>query len=186
MWYAADEEVYDPLVGATIVDIFSVVIDLGSNFNWYGVATFSKICLFKDGYIYIAEDCNRPTGAILFGATVNRFDPGQGGSVKYLIKTGDSIKISFEDVPFHEYYGNNEGVGNVQAQMELFQNGDIIICYGLGDLPEGYSIGTGVTGVETLGTTYFIPDPPFNGDYATYAWPECQCWKFLMPQTPPS
>jgi hypothetical protein len=65
--------------------------------------------------------------------------------------------------------------------MQLFQNGDIIICYVEGEM-EGNDINAGV--VESLSTWYNITYSKFNGDTRTYDWPTNKCWIFLSPQLP--
>ena len=48
-WNTVDEKVYDALDDTNVVDLpmadESTVIDLDFNCNWFGGATFSKICL---------------------------------------------------------------------------------------------------------------------------------------------
>ena len=77
-----------------------------------------------------------------------------------------------------------EGDGIVQVQIELFQNGDVLICYGEGDIPEGNEFRAGIKQDYTSGdsgVTYPIEDPLFDEDGYTRDWPECKCWKFKMP-----
>ena len=175
-WNTANEEVYDILVSATNVDFTggsssTAVITLGFDYKWFGTP-FQKVCLSRFGYISISDSCDEDVGLIAFVRGL--LDPSAGGSAgQYLVKSStSSLKISFEDVKW------TGGDGNVQAQVELFPNGDILICYGEGDTA-GNEFTAGVQ--DSKRNDYPIEDPQFDGNQSTSVWPECQCWKFVMP-----
>ena len=180
-WNTANEEVYDILVSATNVDFTggsssTAVITLGFDYKWFGTP-FQKVCLSRFGYISISDSCDEDVGLIAFVRGL--LDPSAGGSAgQYLVKSStSSLKISFEDVKW------TGGDGNVQAQVELFPNGDILICYGRGDLARNGLFYAGI--LDSTGVAYrTIPDLPFNVNGFTRFWPECKCWKFKMPPTP--
>jgi hypothetical protein len=84
-------------------------------------------------------------------------------------------------VKFYDKWSEG-GIGNVQAQVKLFANGDIIFCYG-GDGSTGSPFNYFAAGVEDsrIPDAYPIPDSPFNGDGISNEWPANTCWKFHMP-----
>ena len=89
-------------------------------YNWFGTQ-LSEINLSRYGFVSMGREYID----FVYSADL---DPTAGGSIKYLQKSSpSSLKISFEDV---KWTGGN---GFVQAQMELFENGDVLICYGTGD-----------------------------------------------------
>jgi hypothetical protein len=110
-------------------------------------------------------------------------DPTAGaGAVKVGRKSGadESFKVSFEDI---QWYGDDE---EINVQVELFPNGDIIFCYGSGEMGVYYYNGEVrpmAAGVENsdLGNAFPIPDDPFNSGGITTEWPTNSCWKFQMP-----
>ena len=195
-WRAAKSEEYEVLSATdpdvqelTLGDNDTALINLGFNYNWFG-NMFTKVCLSSNGQINMGEDsCDNSFGLTEIGDYVGKriafvqehIDPREGGSVKYLIKSSpSSIKIAFEDVKF--YYSPNPNLGGnglIQVQVELFENGNILLCYGEGDNAEN----TFAAGVEdsTIGAAYPIPDSPFDGDGFTSDWPADKCWKFVMP-----
>jgi hypothetical protein len=107
-------------------------------------------------------------------------DPPEGaGVVKVGRKIGadESFKVSFEDV---NWFPNN---GEINVQVELFPNGDIIFCYGSGEMGTQSHTSRMAAGVENfdLGKAFPIPDAPFDSDGITTEWPTNSCWKFQMP-----
>ena len=168
-------------------DATSIV--LGFDYNWFG-QTFTKVCLSSNGQINMGEACDttnmmEPIGTY-HGKRIAfvRQDliPQLSGTVKYLVKKSPaSLQVSFEDVKFYDWNVPG-GIGNVQAQVELFANGDIIFCYG-GDGFTGSPFNYFAAGVEdhSCHVAYPIPDSPFNEDGITSIWPANRCWKFHMP-----
>ena len=164
-------------------------ITLGFNYNWFG-ETITDVFLSSNGQININgrttsyDDCTADAIGGYDGARIafvqHHLYPPEGGAVKYLVKSSPaSLKVSFEDV---HVLGTN---GFVQAQVELFANGDIIFCYGDGDMAFGDSFAAGVED-SRFPNAYPIPDAPFDSDGITYVWPGKKCWKFHMPAEWPS
>eukprot|EP00979_Chaetoceros_neogracilis_P019096 scaffold11750_cov369-Chaetoceros_neogracile.AAC.1 len=97
-------------------------------------------------------------------------NPPVGGAVKVGRKSGAdaSFKVSFEDV---NWFSNH---GEVNVQVELFPNGDIIFCYGSGEMGIGPNNSRMAAGVENfdLGKAFPIRDDPFNSSNGiTTEWP---------------
>ena len=155
-----------------VVDSDFNSVDIAFDFVWFGTQ-LNSMTLFKNGYIHVeGGDYIEFIFAALF--------PSAGGLVKYLQKTG-SIKISFEGVPFGLWvFGGVDG--NVQAQVELFANGNMILCYGGdGDIPAGISF-RAVVYLEEEQDYISIPDAPFNSNGFTFVWPANTCWEYIMPK----
>jgi len=187
-------EQYEPLptkaTALKLNDDATKVVTLGFDFNWFG-ETVTEVCLSSNGQINMGETCDssqhvKPIGSYN-GARIalvqQNLNPRAGGTVKYLFNSSPaSLKVSFEDVKFYD--GDEGGIGSVQSQVELFANGDIIFCYGDGDLGLNYF----AAGVEDsrCHVAYPIPDAPFDADGIAKEWPKKKCWKFHMPAECPS
>ena len=168
--------------------VFPIV--LGFDYNWFG-ETFTEVCLSSNGQINMGEACDSSSMSTEIIGTYDgkriafvrqNLVPQLSGAVKYVVKKSPaSLQVSFEDVKFHDL---NEvgGIGNVQAQVELFANGDIIFCYG-GDGSTGSPFNYFAAGVEdnSCHVAYPIPETPFNEVGITNEWPANRCWKFHMP-----
>ena len=164
-------------------------IVLGFDYSWFG-KTFTEVCLSSNGQINMGKTCDSSKemypigsygGARIALVQEDLYPPG-GGAVKYLVKSSPpSLKVSFEDVKFHDWSVVG-GIGNIQAQVELFANGDIIFCYGDGDMGSPFNyFAAGVEDNSCHDVAYPIPDPSFNDAGITNEWPANICWKFNMP-----
>jgi len=170
-------------------EVTSIV--LGFDYNWFG-ETVTEVCLSSNGQINMGETCDNSWMSKSIGSydgkriafvQTDLYPPG-GGTVQYFVNSSPaSLKVSFEDVKFYD--GDEGGIGSVQSQVELFANGDIIFCYGEGEMVYGDSFAAGVED-SRCHVAYPIPDAPFNGEGITYAWPLNTCWKFHMPAECPS
>ena len=152
-------------------------LDIGFNYNWFGNA-MSQISIFSDGFLEIGND-----GFINFAISVEREIDHDAGGRATSTSSPDSFKVSFEGVKW------DGGVGEINAQVELFPNGDIIFCYGSGDMA-GDSMTANLEKSSTS-AEYPITDSPFDEDGRgnrgvgfTSVWPTESCWKFLMPVPP--
>ena len=179
-------EEYQPLTSSdpnvqvmSLYDDEAQLITVGFDYNWFG-GPISVVCLSSNGQINMGNACDSSFNLKAIGSynaariafVQEDIDPPEGGSVKYLVKSSpSSLKISFEDVKFYP----RDGL--VQAQVELFPNGDILFCYGEGDMASNRF----AAGVETQDAAYPIPDSPFNAVGITSVWPTDTCWRFQMP-----
>jgi hypothetical protein len=98
--------------------------------------------------------------------------------------TLDSFLFSWENVAFSRDRISGDGVGNVNAQAELFANGAVNICYGQGDIA-GKRFAAGIEGgvndpYWTEGAVqYPLPDDQFfSSDGITVIWPTNTCYCF--------
>jgi hypothetical protein len=162
----------------------TTIVDIGFAYNWFG-EDLTQLVIQSNGQLFMdtsntdTEYDVYPIGSYYFGSRIafaaSDINPPRGGTVKVGRKSGadESFKVSFEDV---NWYPNN---GEVNVQVELFPNGDIIFCYGSGEMA-GRQMAAGVENSD-LGKAFPIPGDPFNSDGITTEWPTDSCWKFNMP-----
>jgi hypothetical protein len=125
------------------------LVTLPFTFNWYGDTPITQVQVSSNGQININagdtdNNCCSADPVVVAGAytqpriAVAQEDlyPPTGGGI-YALDTGSSFIIEYDNIPF--YFD----VGNVQAQVELFPNGDIQIRWGQ-VLSDGSSIAVGV------------------------------------------
>ena len=86
------------------------------------------------------------------------------------LENGDtSFLVSFENI-------RSDRGRFANVQIELFKTGDIMFCYGVGDL-DGYSFGAYILRQDS-NSMYNIPNEPFSGNHAAKRWPSNKCFCF--------
>jgi len=199
-------EAYEALSGDGVIDLDMLgddatqVIELGFDYKWFE-ETFTEVCLSSNGQINMGGedscDIQANCATIIYGVYVGKriafvqdcLSIAFGGSVKYVVNTSSgscpSIKISFEGLSFGS-------TGQINVQVELFENGNIIICYGEGDNAGNIF----VAGIEDsdIGAEYFpfagfddvillARELPIGG--IAFKWPTNRCYEFVMPSSLP-
>jgi hypothetical protein len=169
------------------LDDATAIVNIGFDYNWFG-NDLTQLVIQSNGQLFM-DTSNDSISAVVVSigdysgsriAFANcDLDPRRG-AVKVGRKSGadESFKVSFEDV---NWFLSDE---EINVQVELFPNGDIIFCYGSGEMGSYYYGDVSmVAGVENfdLGNAFPIPDDPFNSDGITTEWPTNSCWKFQMP-----
>eukprot|EP00979_Chaetoceros_neogracilis_P012704 scaffold3450_cov287-Chaetoceros_neogracile.AAC.1 len=178
----------------TLDDDATAIVDIGFAYNWFG-EDLTHLVIQSNGQLFM-DTSNDSTfssvvsigdysgSRIAFANTDLNPSPYYvgAGAVKVGRKSGadESFEVSFEDV---KWYGSDEVIN---VQVELFPNGDIIFCYGNGNMAGNDYYGNPLrmaAGVENfdLGKAFPIPDDPFHSDGITTEWPTDSCWKFQMP-----
>jgi hypothetical protein len=158
-------------------------------FNWYGDTPITQVRVSSNGQINIdatdtSSNCCGADPVVVGGAyTLPRIAvaqedlyPGISAGAIYALDTGSSFIIDFNNIVF---FG---GGGNVQAQVELFPNGDIQIRWGQ-VLSDGSSIAVGVED-DTRVPQDAVPatGAPFlaDGIAANPNMPQDQCRGFVV------
>jgi hypothetical protein len=158
------------------LDDNTAIVNIGFDYNWFG-NDLTQLFLSSNG-VLVVGDYYSGSGISFANGDL---DPSAGGAVKVGRKSGadESFKVSFEDI---QWYDDDE---EINVQVELFPNGDIIFCYGSGEMGDYYNGNPRemVAGVENsdLGKAFPIPDDPFDSFGRTTEWPTNSCWKFQMP-----
>jgi len=196
LWVNPDDSAFSPLSTdddtvvetiPTLRDDATVIVKIGFAYNWFG-DDLNKLVIQSNGQlfmdtsntdvdfrVYPIGSYNKPRIAFANGD----MNPSEGGEVKVGRKSGadKSFKVSFEDI---QWYDDDE---EINVQVELFPNGDIIFCYGSGEMGTQSNTSRMAAGVENfdLGKAFPIPDAPFDSDGIMTEWPTDSCWKFQMP-----
>lgn len=129
---------------------------------------FDDTYAYDDHYSYSYFNEDVPCDRVAF--TQTDLSPLLSGAV-FALATGSSFVVSFEGVAFYSsYYAS----AVVNAQVELFENGDIEIRWGPGGTG-GNSIAAGVQG----GDVYAPVEVPNFVDGVTSTWPAFQTVHFM-------
>jgi hypothetical protein len=219
LWIIPEDSEFSPLSTddytdvetITLRDFDTAIVDIGFAYNWFGEDLTQLVIqsggqLFMDTSNDITVSSAYPIGFYAYGSRI-AFANGRihhdyyndyygGGAVKVGRKSGadESFKVSFEDVKWRSDGMGDGGDGEINVQVELFPNGDIIFCYGSGEMgsyddDEYYEGGRPtqrmVAGVDNSDLdkhgSFPIPDDPFYMYGYTDEWPTDSCWKFQMP-----
>jgi hypothetical protein len=184
LWVNPDDSAFSPLSTDDYTDVETItlgdedtaIVDIGFAYNWFG-NDLTQLELSSNGFLAVGDYYSG--SYIIFSRTLSALDPSAGGAVKVGRKESgadESFKVSFENIQ-----GRNTGLVNVQ--VELFPNGDIIFCYGSGEVPYNSLMIAGVENSD-LGKAFPafpIPGDTFDSNGRTFEWPTDSCWKFQMP-----
>jgi len=199
LWVIPDDSAFSRLStdGGTVVEDITLlddaiaIVNIGFDYNWFG-NDLTQLVIQSNGQLFMDTSNDSTSTAVVSigdysGSRIafanGDLDPSAGGAVKVGRKSGadESFKVSFEDIKW--YLSDEEN----NVQVELFPNGDIIFCYGSGDMGNE-AIGDDLSlsrvmaaGVENFDLAFPIPDDPFDSDGRTTEWPTDSCWKFQMP-----
>jgi hypothetical protein len=174
------------------VDDGSIIVDIGFDYNWFG-EDLTQLVLQTNGQLFMDTSNKysigdvKPIGDYFYGSRIAfanadiNFD--SFGVIKVGRKSGadKSFKISFENTVWYGHSGDK-----INVQVELFPNGDIIFCYGNGNMAgtdyygDPLAMAAGVENFD-IGKAFPIPGDTFNSDGITTEWPTDSCWKFQMP-----
>jgi hypothetical protein len=205
LWVNPNDSAFSPLStndgtnveDITLLDDAIAIVNIGFAYNWFG-NNLTQLVIQSNGQLFMDTSNDSTSRAVVSigdysGSRIafanGDLDPSAGGAVKVGRKSSgadESFKVSFEGVKWFNTHGE------INVQVELFPNGDIIFCYGSGemitqdyddDLYDDGEVRPMAAGVEDsdLDKAFPIPDAPFNLDGRTTEWPTNSCWKFQMP-----
>ena len=166
------------------------LVALPFTFSWWGDTPITDVQVSSNGQINIdstdtGSNCCSADPVEVGGAYTNPriavaqedLDPGDAGEV-YTLDTGTSFIVEYNTV----FWPN---VGTVNAQVEMFPNGNVELRWGSGDTAGTNSIAAGVED-DTRSVPAATPatGSPFTAGGVTDTFPTGQCRLFTAPAAP--
>jgi hypothetical protein len=194
LWVNPEDSEFSPLSTDDGTDVETItlrnddiaIVNIGFAYNWFG-NDLTQLVIQSNGQLHMDRTNYSTSPSVVqisdFSGSRIAFANGDlgGGAVKVGRKSGadESFKVSFENI---QWFTRSAEINVINVQVELFPNGDIIFCYGSGEM-DGPTNSRMVAGVENsdLGKAFEIPDYPFDSFGITFEWPTDSCWKFQMP-----